>query len=213
MSSVVILAHPARPEATQLAEQTAAWLRGEGHHCRLLVIAGPDLVNEDGHIIEMGALDLRGADLAISLGGDGTFLRLMNLAYAADIPIVGVNFGRLGYLLEVDPKELETALRLAFDGGLRLVARMAIAVSVDGSLQITDPTDRSLQPPGRPAGPMVAGTQRDGGREDGPGSHGPPRHGHRRGRVPHVCRRRRARGHTHRLDGLQPLSGRTGPGT
>jgi len=93
MSSVVILAHPARPEATQLAEQTAAWLRGEGHHCRLLVIAGPDLVNEDGHIIEMGALDLRGADLAISLGGDGTFLRLMNLAYAADIPIVGVNFG------------------------------------------------------------------------------------------------------------------------
>ena len=148
MSSVVILAHPARPEATQLAEQTAAWLRGEGHHCRLLVIAGPELVNEDGHIIEMGALDLRGADLAISLGGDGTFLRLMNLAYAADIPIVGVNFGRLGYLLEVDPKELETALRLAFDGGLRLVARMAIAVSVDGSLQITDPTDRSLQAPG-----------------------------------------------------------------
>jgi len=212
MSSVVILAHPARPEATQLAEQTAAWLRAKtplpiARHRRAR--AG----QRGRHIIEMGALDLRGADLAISLGGDGTFLRLMNLAYAADIPIVGVNFGRLGYLLEVDPKELETALRLAFDGGLRLVARMAIAVSVDGSLQITDPTDRSLQAPGEARRADGGWHSTRCGREDGPGSHGPPRHGHRRGRVPHVCRRRRARGHTHRLDGLQPLSGRTGPGT
>ena len=49
---------------------------------------------------------LVGCDLAVSLGGDGTFLRLIPLVYTAGVPVLGVNFGRLGFLLEVAPTEL-----------------------------------------------------------------------------------------------------------
>ena len=50
------------------------------------------------------------ADVAVSLGGDGTMLRTVNLLGGAATPIIGVNLGLLGYLTEVDPEELIPSL-------------------------------------------------------------------------------------------------------
>ena len=44
-----------------------------------------------------------GLDVVISLGGDGTMLRAVDLAYEAGVPVLGVNVGQLGYLTEVEP--------------------------------------------------------------------------------------------------------------
>ncbi|HLX56451.1 MAG TPA: NAD(+)/NADH kinase [Ktedonobacteraceae bacterium] len=53
---------------------------------------------------------LQGCELALVLGGDGTILHAARLCAYADIPIVGVNFGRVGFLTELEPDELATNL-------------------------------------------------------------------------------------------------------
>src|SRR5260370_40793658 len=53
---------------------------------------------------------LKGCDLAVVLGGDGTILHAARICSFANIPIVGVNFGRVGFLTELEPGELETTL-------------------------------------------------------------------------------------------------------
>ena len=49
-------------------------------------------------------------DALLSLGGDGTFLSAAQLAVSADVPVLGVNFGRLGFLSENDPDMVVAAL-------------------------------------------------------------------------------------------------------
>ncbi len=53
---------------------------------------------------------LGGTDFLLSLGGDGTFLKAACLAVSADLPVLGVNFGRLGFLSGADPEAVVEAL-------------------------------------------------------------------------------------------------------
>lgn len=59
---------------------------------------------------------LKGIDLAIVLGGDGTILHAARICAFADVPIIGVNFGRVGFLTEFEPNELESNLPLYLNG-------------------------------------------------------------------------------------------------
>ena len=52
-------------------------------------------------------VDFDNADYVISLGGDGTFLRAASRVGDRQIPIIGVNMGRLGFLADVLPSEIE----------------------------------------------------------------------------------------------------------
>ena len=63
---------------------------------------------ESGDRSEMKIPD--GAQCVIVLGGDGTILRTARMAAAADIPLIGVNLGTLGYLAEINSAYLEEAL-------------------------------------------------------------------------------------------------------
>jgi NAD+ kinase len=67
-------------------------------------------------------------DLAISFGGDGTFLRAAHLCRDLGVPILGVNLGRLGFLAEVELDDLGPALRA--------VAEHAFEVEDRGTLQM-----------------------------------------------------------------------------
>jgi NAD+ kinase len=58
---------------------------------------------------------LQGVDLAIVLGGDGTILHAARLCSFQDIPIVGINFGRVGFLTELEPDEVEAELPYYLD--------------------------------------------------------------------------------------------------
>lgn len=49
-------------------------------------------------------------DLLVSLGGDGTMLRPLRLAYHHQVPVLGVNLGKLGFLAEIDVPDLDDAL-------------------------------------------------------------------------------------------------------
>ena len=54
--------------------------------------------------------NIEGVDYVISMGGDGTFLEAANKVGDREIPILGVNMGRLGFLTDVLPSEIETTL-------------------------------------------------------------------------------------------------------
>ena len=51
-----------------------------------------------------------GTDMRLSFGGDGTFLSAAALALEASLPVLGVNFGRLGFLSENKPEDVVRAL-------------------------------------------------------------------------------------------------------
>ena len=71
-------------------------------------------------------------DLAVVLGGDGTMLRALHQYLGTPIPVVGVNFGRVGFLSAMGPDDMEDGLRRAFSGELRVVELPTLDVDVDG---------------------------------------------------------------------------------
>jgi|SoiMetStandDraft_5_1073268.scaffolds.fasta_scaffold01378_9 NAD+ kinase len=58
------------------------------------------------------------AELVVVLGGDGTMLRALRTYLGTGVPVLGVNFGRVGFLSSMQPDELETGLARAFAGEL-----------------------------------------------------------------------------------------------
>lgn len=141
MSTVALLVGPAHPDAWELATTTAAWLQAQGHEARILRLGAEDTM---GPSTDLTAGELTGVDLAVTLGGDGTFLSIVPHAWAADVPILGVNFGRLGYLMEVEPAGLRRALTRAVEGDIAVEERLALSITVDGHLGPARGDDRSL---------------------------------------------------------------------
>jgi NAD+ kinase len=71
-------------------------------------------------------------DLLVSLGGDGTMLRAMRLADGQQVPVLGVNLGRLGFLAEVDIPELPAALSAIDMKQFTAESRLALDADIDG---------------------------------------------------------------------------------
>jgi NAD+ kinase len=130
VSVVGIVVHRDRSEALLLAKRAIAWLGDHGHDVRL-----PAEDAEACGLAELSCPDERLCDdlaLAISLGGDGTMLRTVELVAPAGVPILGINVGRLGYLPECEPDDLEGALERFFGGDFVTEERMTLDVRSDG---------------------------------------------------------------------------------
>jgi NAD+ kinase len=65
--------------------------------------------------------DAKTADIAVVLGGDGTVLRALTLFLGTGIPVVGVNFGRVGFLSSMGRRDLEAGLARVFGGEYEVV--------------------------------------------------------------------------------------------
>jgi NAD+ kinase len=127
MAVVGITLHRTRPEAVVTARSLVNWLATEGHQVCLppddaVLLGVADGVATDTPLV--------GADLVVSLGGDGTVLRTVELLGGASVPVLGVNFGQLGYLTEVEPDELHGAITKFLDDGHDLERRMLLEVVV-----------------------------------------------------------------------------------
>ena len=131
MAVVGMILHHQREHAAELARDAATWLAERGHEVRLplrdAAIAG---LPESGSADETFA---RGLDLAVSLGGDGTMLRTVDLVAGEGVPVVGVNVGQLGYLSEVEPSGLRMALKRFLAGSYEVEERMLLQVTVDAA--------------------------------------------------------------------------------
>jgi len=120
MAVIAFYTNGLRPEATSLAARAAEWLTAQGH--RSVSALAPD-----------GSVSVDGADLLVSLGGDGTLLRSVDAALVGGIPVLGVNIGRLGYLTQVEPSDLEDALAAFLAGTHQVEDRMTLSVTVTGA--------------------------------------------------------------------------------
>jgi NAD+ kinase len=72
------------------------------------------------------------ADVAIVLGGDGTMLRALTRFLGTGVPVLGVNFGRVGFLSSIASSELESGLARVFAGDYRVVELPTLEVEVAG---------------------------------------------------------------------------------
>ena len=130
MTDVLVVAHHDRIEAAALARLAATWLAERGHSAWMT----PD----DAEPLDL--LDLvserhpASAGMALSLGGDGTMLRAVKMVQGADVPIIGVNVGLLGYLTEVEAPALTASLERwaagSTVGGWRVEERMMLETTL-----------------------------------------------------------------------------------
>ena len=72
------------------------------------------------------------ADFVISMGGDGTFLKAASRVREKMIPILGVNMGRLGFLADVSPCDIEKCLDAIYQDDFSIENRALIKVQTDG---------------------------------------------------------------------------------
>ena len=126
MSAFGLVVHRAR--ATELARDAVAWLDARGHEVRLS--------DEDAEAVghpELGVPEsklVNGLDVVLSLGGDGTMLRAVDLAAPDGVPVLGINLGQLGYLTEVEPAGLRMALKRFLAGSYSIEERLRLEVLV-----------------------------------------------------------------------------------
>ena len=72
------------------------------------------------------------ADFVVSMGGDGTFLKAASRVGNKEIPIIGVNMGRLGYLADVHPEEFHNCVADLYKGTYTIEDRTVIKVEAEG---------------------------------------------------------------------------------
>jgi len=80
------------------------------------------LAEEEAQKHGVEASDEQAADLAVVLGGDGTVLRALSRFLGSGVPVIGVNFGRVGFLSSMGRRELEEGLGRVFAGEYDVVA-------------------------------------------------------------------------------------------
>ncbi|MBT8245018.1 MAG: NAD kinase [Winogradskyella sp.] len=83
-------------------------------------------------------------DLLISIGGDGTILRAITYVRNLDIPIVGINTGRLGFLATVQTNEIEDALVDIFENKYKISERSLLSVEVTPENHLVTETNFAL---------------------------------------------------------------------
>lgn len=154
MATIGFVVHTQREGARLLAKDTTEWLEEQGHTAVILPSDGPDGPDgpdapdgPDGPGAAISGVSQPGGggqggwsllsreklDLAVSLGGDGTMLRTVDLVCGRAVPVLGVNLGHLGYLTVVEPSGLRSALSRFLSGDYRVEARMTLDISVTGS--------------------------------------------------------------------------------
>ena len=110
VARVSLVVHHGKPKAVQLEKELLASLEAR-----------------DVTVVDSGA------DLVISLGGDGTVLRAARVAHEADAPLLAVNLGTVGYLTEVDAAAAGPALERILTGDYEIEDRMMLACAVEHS--------------------------------------------------------------------------------
>ena len=124
MSAVVLCPNVQRDGDLSYTARIGAMLEADGHVVRVCPVCGE--AEQDAGALER-ALD--GADLLVTLGGDGTILRIAPQIMRHDVPLVGLNLGHVGFLTELD-RDSAGLLRQAAAGAFTPVPRMMLDVEI-----------------------------------------------------------------------------------
>jgi NAD+ kinase len=143
MRSVLLVVHTGRSDIRELARHLIARLNDVGFEVRISPAEAAD-VAEGGELGTVSLLDrsqiAKDAEVALVLGGDGTFLRAAEHARTAGIPLLGVNLGHVGFLAETEVDALDATVTAIVDGRYAVEERFTLRVtaSLDGELIAED---------------------------------------------------------------------------
>src|SRR5215831_16040642 len=85
-------------------------------------VAGVELVDEPER-----------AQLTVAVGGDGTILRTLARLLGTGVPVIGINFGRVGFLASIAPDRIEDDLARVFGGEYRTIEQPTLEAQLDGT--------------------------------------------------------------------------------
>jgi NAD+ kinase len=113
VKKILLVANNQRPGALAEMEKLAGWLKGKAE-----VVA--QIVERDVSLTDITA------DYVVSFGGDGTILDIADRLADSQIPVLGVNLGRLGYLAEISPEEMFKGAEALLSGDIEISERMML---------------------------------------------------------------------------------------
>ncbi len=118
---IYLIVNPCREDAIQFASEIAEWLSEKGAQ----VYADPNISS----LIDIPAAnmaEISTVSLVIAFGGDGTLIGAANLCSLSGTPILGIYFGRFGFVTQCDPSKAKEILQLFLDGNACIESRMMI---------------------------------------------------------------------------------------
>ncbi|MGH3564018.1 MAG: NAD kinase [Mycobacterium sp.] len=148
--TILLVVHTGRDEATDTARRVEKVLGDNNIALRVLsaeavdkgsLHLAPDDMRALGVEIEVVDPDHRAAEdceLVLVLGGDGTFLRAAELARNADIPVLGVNLGRIGFLAEAEAETIDMVLDHVIARDYRVEDRLTLDAVVRAGGRVVD---------------------------------------------------------------------------
>ena len=140
--TILLVVHTGRDEATEVARRGEKVLGDNGIGLKVLsaeavdrgpLHLAPDDMRALGVDIQVVDADERaaeGCELVLVLGGDGTFLRAAELARNVEIPVLGVNLGRIGFLAEAEAEAIDHVLERVIERDYRIEERMTLDIVV-----------------------------------------------------------------------------------
>ena len=148
--TILLVVHTGREEVNEVARRVEKVLSDHGIGLRALsaeavdrgpVHLAPDDMRALGVEIDVVDADERaaeGCELVLVLGGDGTFLRAAELARNAEIPVLGVNLGKIGFLAEAEAESIDSVLDHIVRRDYRVEERMTLEVAVRAGGRLLD---------------------------------------------------------------------------
>ena len=138
--SALLVTHTGRSSILHVACQVQERLSRAGFTVRMLADEAKDLDAGEIEVVDADDHAADGAEIAIVLGGDGTFLRAAELTRPTGTPLLGVNLGHVGFLAEVEPEALDDTVRHIVNREYAVEERLTlgVTVTVDGQLTACD---------------------------------------------------------------------------
>ena len=127
MRQIGIIYQPKREEAVSYGQELGELLRSKGVHVWLCSAWEP----------ESAKAEIPGSDLIISIGGDGTILRAAKVIIPEPIPLLGINFGNLGFMSELTADEARKKLPVILKGEGWIEERATLEVKIPGKTYYT----------------------------------------------------------------------------
>jgi NAD+ kinase len=153
IARIGLVLHPGR-DPIPAAGKVVRWAQSKGAEVLVDVNDAARCPSEGVRLVASDEL-ARLVDLLVSVGGDGTMLGALRLAARRPVPVLGVNAGRLGFLVEVEPDDLDAALD-RIESRDFTVESHAAAVLSDGSEELVAFNDIALARVPGGAGPVSA---------------------------------------------------------
>jgi NAD+ kinase len=133
--TVLLVVNTGRDEARETARSIGKTLAANAIGLRVLSTEALDM-GEQVQTVEGDSSLADGCELVLVLGGDGTFLRAAELARDADIPVLGINLGRIGFLAEAEAESIDAILGHIVARDYRVEHRMTLDVVVSAEGEV-----------------------------------------------------------------------------